>query len=705
MGTDQLHIALVGNPNAGKTTLFNALTGMNQKVGNFPGVTVDKKTGGFTLTNGNSAKIIDLPGIYSLSPKSTDERVTCDVLMNDSNAVRPDQIVLVLDASNLKRNLFLATQVIDLGLPVLVALNMQDVAEKSGITINTEKLEELLGVPVVAINARDKKGIKQFKERLTESKIGNIQFFHQAKSINHDFLNQLNEIIDQPTTPFSAFKQAVNKEKYPWLEGKNKALTALFEAHQLDPKKEEILEISERYRTIGPLLSQVQAVVHKNDGPLALTAKLDKVLTHPIWGYVIFMAVFFVIFQAVFTLASYPMDWIDMAMGWISGQAEALLPEGMVTDFVVNGVIAGIGGIVIFIPQIMILFGLIEILEDTGYMARVSFLNDRILRSVGMNGKSVVPLVSGFACAVPAIMATRSIENWKERLITIMVTPLMSCSARLPVYIFLVGFIVPDDYLFGFVSLQGLFMLGLYLLGLVLSGFVALVFNRLLKSSFLSSFILELPTYRLPRWKNVAMTMWSKGLTFVTEAGKIIMIISIVLWVLSSFGPPSKIDAVEQKFDALIAENPAQSDSLTLRKNSELLHHSFAGIMGKAIEPAIEPLGFDWRMGIAVITSFAAREVFVSTMSIIYSVEGDADNIAALQERLKNEVNPTTGEPLMSVPTAASLLIFFVIAMQCMSTLAITKRETNSWKWPMVQFLYLTAMAYLASFATYQLLT
>ena len=462
------------------------------------------------------------------------------------------------------------------------------------------------------------------------------------------------------------------------------------------------MEISERYRTIGPLLSQVQALVHEESGPLALTAKLDRLLTHPIGGYAIFFAVFFLLFQAVFTLATIPMDWIDAGMGSLAELTRGALPEGLFTDFLVEGVIAGIAGVVIFVPQIMILFGLIEILEETGYMARVSFLNDRLLRAVGMNGKSVVPLVSGFACAVPAIMSTRSIEDWKERLITIMVTPLMSCSARLPVYIFLVGFIVPDEYVLGIISLQGLFMLGLYLLGLVLSGLVAWVFNKVLKTTLSSSFILELPTYRSPKWRNVGITMYTKGLTFVTEAGKIILLISMVLWVLSTFGPSDEMQAVRDTYAERMEQNPAIADSLETRMHSELLSTSYAGQMGKLIEPAIRPLGYDWKMGIAIITSFAAREVFVGTMSILYSVEGGADNIAELQEQMKHEIHPVTGKALMSVPTASSLLIFFVIAMQCMSTLAITKRETNSWKWPAIQFTYLTVLAYLSSLITYQ---
>jgi len=678
-------------------------TGLNQKVGNFPGVTVDKKTGSYQHADGSTSLIIDLPGIYSLSPKSTDEQVSCEILMNQAHKHHPDAIVLVLDASNLKRNLFLATQVLDLGIPTLVALNMHDVAEQSGISIHTDKLEELLGVPVLAINAKHGKGLKEIQKQLLNGRIATRNFFDHKKTLAEPFTTKLEALVEGISS-FASFKLAVNKEKYSWTIPLHERIDGLFADHQLDAKQQDILEISERYRTIGPLLSQVQAVVHQSSGPLARTAKLDRWLTHPIWGYVIFLAVFFLIFQAVFTVATIPMDWIDAGMAWLGEQTANALPPGMFSDFVVDGIIAGIGGIVIFVPQIAILFGLIEVLEETGYMARVSFLNDRLLRAVGMNGKSVVPLVSGFACAVPAIMAARSIEDWKERLITIMVTPLMSCSARLPVYVFLVGFIVPDDFVLGIISLQGLFMLGLYLLGLVLSGLVAWVFSRVIQSGFGSSFILELPTYRAPRWSNVGVTMWNKGLTFVTEAGKIILLISIILWGLSSFGPAEERDRITQQYEQLLVEQPDNTDALTVEMNSELLRHSYAGLMGRMIEPAIQPLGFDWKMGIAIISSFAAREVFVGTMSIIYSVEGDADNIQELQEKMRGEINPTTGKPLMSVATASSLLIFFVIAMQCMSTLAITKRETNSWKWPIIQFSYLTGLAYMASLITYQVL-
>ncbi|KAB1064718.1 ferrous iron transport protein B [Salibacter halophilus] len=703
MSEGKKKIALVGNPNSGKTSLFNALTGMNQKVGNFPGVTVDKKVGGFKDSSGNGYRVIDLPGIYSLSPKSLDEEVACKVLFQPEAQEHPDGVIIVIDASNLKRNLFLATQVIDLGIPAIVALNMSDIAEKSGVSIDNKALEEKMGVPVLAINAKSKEGVSELKDRIDELQPGKVTFFRPSdkmKKLGNDLLKDILNVDHD----YRAFKLSVSINRYSWLSEKKDALNRAFSDLEINPKKEEILEISERYRKIGKILPFVMAEVEPDDGPKAITAKLDKYLTHPVYGFIIFVAVFFLLFQAVFSFAAYPMDMIDYAFGWLSGAVMDALPTNMFTDFLANGIVAGIGGIVIFVPQIMILFGLVTLLEDTGYMARVSFMNDRFLRSVGMNGRSVVPLVSGFACAIPAIMAARNIDNWKERMITIMVTPLMSCSARLPVYVFLVGFIVPEEYYFGFISLQGLFMLGLYLLGLLLGIGVAWVFNLVLQNKVQSSFILELPTYRAPRWGNVWTSMINKGYTFVTEAGKVILIISILLWGLSSFGPGDAMQKVDEKYDKMAQTEQHTPQRIETMRNTEKLENSYAGIMGRAIEPAIQPLGFDWRIGIAVVTSFAAREVFVGTMSILYSVEGEADNIQALKEKMKNSVNPRTGEAYMSIPTASSLLIFYVIAMQCMSTLAITKRETNSWKWPILQFSYLTALAYIASFITYQAL-
>ncbi|MEN9839040.1 MAG: hypothetical protein RL177_519 [Bacteroidota bacterium] len=603
MSDRRMRVALAGNPNSGKSSLFNALTGLKQKTGNFPGVTVDKHTGTAKLPDGRLVDLIDLPGLYSLKATSPDEFVATSILTDTAHADHPDVVVVVIDASNLKRNLYLATQILDLHIPAVLALNMRDTAEADGIRVDVGVLEELLGVPVAAIHAKEGHGLDVLLARIPEARV--------------------------PTESFSP-------------DG----------------------DIAERYRRIGRILPTVQAVVERKEGPLAFTRTFDRYATHPVWGYAMFLLTFFLIFQSVFTLAAYPMDAIEAGMGWIGGWISSVSPDSLWTSFLVDGVLAGITGVVIFVPQILILFACIAVLEESGYMARVSFLNDRLLRSVGMNGRSVVPLVSGFACAVPAIMATRTIENPKERLITLMVTPLMSCSARLPVYVYLVGYIVPETHLWGIISLQGLFFLGLYLLGVFLSAAVAWVFNKVLKDPTSGSFFLELPIYRGPRWRNVALGSWSKAMTFVTEAGKIILVISLILWGLGSFGPTGDLSHFE---------------------DGQKLEASFAGALGRFIEPVLEPIGLDWKTGIAVITSFAAREVFVGTMNILYGLDG---------MNLK---------PDYSAASASSLLIFYVIAMQCMSTLAIVKRETNGWKWPAVMFTYLTLLAYIASWITYRL--
>jgi ferrous iron transport protein B len=667
LSNSKLNIALVGNPNCGKTSLFNVLTGLNQKVGNFPGVTVDQKVGKLHLPNGTTASVIDLPGTYSLSPQSPDEQVVQDILLNPSHKNYPDVLVIVLDATNIKRNLFLATQVLELGIKSIVALNVIDLAEKEGIHIDDKDLATLLKCDVIKISAKKGLGIDELKTLLSKD--------ISVPSFNTNTLTAEQKQFIQDNAPENAL-----------------------EISQL-----KIQEISNRYKIVSDIFKQCVSYTHQSKTS-EFTNKVDRILTHKVWGVLIFLLVFFLIFQSVFSLASYPMDLIDSGVGEMNEWLKTKFPKSMLSSFLIDGVIAGLGGVLVFIPQIMILFGLINILEETGYMARVSFINDRILRSVGMNGRSVVPLVGGFACAVPSIMATRTIENLKERLITILITPMMSCSARLPVYVFLIAFIVPDEYVLGFISLQGLFMLGLYLLGIAVSVLVAFVLNKIIKNVMQSSFIMEMPNYRMPRWNNVIYTMFNKGQTFVTEAGKIIVMVSIVLWFLASFGPGDSFEKIEAKYQSeQFAVNYSQEE-LDLLEAQEKLQNSYAGHLGKVIEPVIRPLGFDWKIGIALISSFAAREVFVGSMSTIYSVGGGEDNIAGLQNKLMNEIDPKTGKPIMTMPIAFSLLIFYVFAMQCMSTLAIIKRETNSWKWPLIAFGYLTAIAYLGSFITYQLL-
>jgi len=698
-----VHIALVGNPNSGKSSLFNCLTGLNQRVGNFPGVTVDKKTGTTSLNDdGMVGNIIDLPGTYSLYPKRLDEWVSYRVLLNQDKDIKADVYIVVVDASNLKRNLLFCTQIIDLKKPVVLALTMVDLAKKKGIQIDLAELEIELGVPVVSVNPRKQKGIAQLKKAVeqTASNLYKVpaRDFIDNKALAPAPIEELKKLIPE-TSDYSAVHFLINHEQFDLPSTLQEKIEAIEEKHQFNHTKTQATEILERYGRIKRIM---QLAVTEPD-PLQqtiLTDKLDNVLLHRRWGYLILLGVLFLLFQCVFWLAQYPMEWIETGFSLLSGSLSTVLPEAWWSDLLINGVIAGLGGIIIFVPQIMILFGLITLLEDTGYMARISFLTDRLMRSVGLNGKSVMPLISGFACAVPAIMSARAIENRKERLLTILVTPLISCSARLPVYVILIGLVIPNTYFLGFLSLQGLVMMGLYVLGLVMALVVSYVAKWFINIKEKSFFILELPTYRAPRWNNVIQTMVSKAKIFVFEAGKVIMVISLILWGLSSFGPGNKMEAVEQSYQTAKAAGAdleqVESDYATAK-----LENSYAGLLGKSIEPVIEPLGFDWRIGISIITSFAAREVFVGTMATLYSV-GEDDEGMLLRDKMK-AARRSDGSILFTLATGLSLMVFYVFAMQCMSTLAITKRETRSWKWPIIQFVYMTGLAYLMSLLVYQL--
>lgn len=700
-----MNIALLGNPNSGKTSLFNALTGLNQKVGNFPGVTVEKKTGTIHLEINQSVNIIDLPGTYSLYPRREDEWVTYRVLMSQDPELIPDVIILVADASNMKRNLLFCSQVLDLKIPVVVALTMVDLARKKGISIDLPGLERELGVPVVAINPRKNKGVSSLLKTVE------LTIQQQYKVPNRDFINNaqlaptaiqsIKEIFPE-TSDYKAIHYLIHHESFPFTSDQQKEIEAIEKNNNFNPTKVQAEEILQRYNRIKMIMNQTVSEPDPLQKSL-FTEKLDNILLHRRWGYVILLAVLFTLFQSVFWIASYPMDWIESFFGWATEGLQNTLPEGWFSDLFINGLVAGLGGIVIFVPQIMILFGLITILEDTGYMARISFLTDRLMRQVGINGKSVMPMISGFACAVPAIMSARSIENKKERLLTILVTPLMSCSARLPIYTIMIGLVVPAKTIGGIFSLQGLVMMSLYLFGLVMALIVSWVLKWFINIKEKSFFILELPTYRSPRWGNIATTMVEKAKIFVLDAGKIILFISIVLWALSSYGPSDKMQAVAQKYERLKQEQGANLEELNKAEAGEKLSESYAGILGKTIEPVIRPLGYDWKIGIALITSFAAREVFVGTMATLYSV-GDADESSPLLRNKMKEAKFENGEKVYSLATAFSLLIFYALAMQCMSTLAIVKRETNSWKWPTFQFAYMTVLAYVLSFVAYQIL-
>lgn len=706
MASRQLHIALVGNPNSGKSSLFNALTGLHQKVGNFPGVTVDKKSGSTRISENIQATIVDLPGTYSLYPRREDEWVAYRVLMNHDAENRADLVVLVADASNLKRNLLFVSQIIDLKIPMVLALSMLDIARQKNITVDIAELERELGIPVVAINPRKNKGIPQLKKAIEQTADEKYKAptrdFIDNKALAPAAIAAVKNLVPG-LSDYKTIHYLINHESFPIEQPMQHRIESIEAEHKFNHTRVQADEILQRYHRIGAIMKQSVSEPSPMQKKL-FTEKLDNLLLHRRWGYLILFGVLFLLFQSVFWLAEYPMNWIEWSFASISNWFSNILPQGWLTDLFINGILAGLSGILVFIPQIMILFGLITVLEDTGYMARISFLSDKLMRKVGLNGKSVMPMISGFACAVPAIMSARNIENRKERLLTILITPLMSCSARLPVYTILISLVIPEKYFLGFLGQRGLVMMGLYLLGTVMALIVSYVAKWFINIKEKSYFILELPVYRSPRWKNVLVTMLSKARIFVVDAGKVIMVISLILWALSTYGPADKMSAVAQSYKEKIAQNPSQEQELTQQMNAELLQNSYAGILGKGIEPVIEPLGFDWKIGIALITSFAAREVFVGTMATIYSVEGgnEADE-STLREKMDAAQRPD-GTKVYTLATGVSLMIFYVLAMQCMSTLAIVRRETRSWKWPVIQFVYMTALAYIMSLVAFQLL-
>lgn len=698
-------IALVGNPNSGKTSLFNSLTGLNQRVGNFPGVTVEKKTGACRISDSLAANVLDLPGTYSLYPKSADELVTCEVLLDRNHKDRPDMIVAIADASNLRRNLLFCSQIMDLGIPVVIALTMNDIARQKGIEVDVEELERMMGVPVVKINPRRGKGMSQLKKAIADVRLAgtghHTREFIDIQQYTGQWLAEIMKLCNLETK-YAALHVTCSHTELSFLNAAQRIqIASLADEAGFHKAKVQAEEVMARYHKIGAVMDK--AVVEAS--PLKqsmMTDRLDKVLLHPLWGNLVLLAVLFIMFQSIFWLAEYPMTWVEELFAAASGWLAGLMPDNFFKDMLINGVLAGLGGIAIFIPQIMILFGFITLLEDTGYMARISFLSDRLMRSVGLNGRSVMPLISGMACAVPAVMAARTIQNRKERLITIMVTPLMSCSARLPVYTILIGLVIPNKSL-GIFNLQGLVLMGLYLLGFVMALLVSKVMSWLIKAKERSYFLMELPVYRAPRWKNVGTTMIEKAKIFVVDAGKVIMVISLLLWVLATFGPPSKMQAVTAKYETLQQQQAMPEDELQRMEATERLENSYAGIMGKAIEPTIRPLGYDWKIGIAIITSFAAREVFVGTMATLYSVGSD-ESSDTIREKMRAARRPD-GSPVYTLASGVSLLIFYVFAMQCMSTLAIVKRETRSWKYPALQFVYMLALAYIGAWLAFQALS
>ncbi len=702
MPISSVHIALVGNPNSGKTSLFNALTGLNQKVGNFPGVTVDKKTGHCPLDEKLDAVIIDLPGTYSLYPRRADEWVAYRVMMGADADVQPEVVLLVADASNLKRNLLFCSQVIDLKYPVVIALTMMDIAGKKDIEVDIEGIERELGVPVVAVNPRKNKGLVQLKKVLAQTArqkhIKPLQDFITNRELAPAAIDKVKGIYPS-LSDYAAIHYLINHESFPLPANQQAAIEQAEKDTAFNPTKTQAEEIMQRYTRIRQIMKK--NVVEPDPLQRKLfTEKLDNILLHRIWGYLTLLVVLFLLFQSVFWVAQYPMNAIDWSFSQLRAWMGGFLPTAWWSNLLVNGFLAGLNGILVFVPQIMILFGLITLLEDSGYMARISFLSDKLMRKVGLNGKSVMPMISGFACAVPAIMSARNIENKKERLLTILVTPLMSCSARLPVFTILIALVVPSKYYFGFLSLQGLVMMGLYLLGVVMALTVSYVLKFLIKIKEKSFFILELPVYRAPRWKNVGITMLEKARIFVVDAGRVILLISLLLWFLSSYGPSGRMDAAEKKYATARQQAATPEAKLAADKeyNSAKLQNSYAGIFGKSIEPVIKPLGYDWKIGIALITSFAAREVFVGTMATLYSVEENDDT--TLKQKMQTATRED-GTLVYTLPTTLSLMVFYVLAMQCMSTLAVVKRETRSWKWPAIQLVYMTGLAYFMSWVVF----
>lgn len=642
-----MRIALVGNPNTGKSSIFNMLTGLRQHVGNFPGITVDIKQGKFE-TETQLIELVDLPGTYSIYPRSEDERVVYRSLTEDGNAFYPDAILAVIDASNLERNLLLASQVYDLGLPTLFVLNMNDVAQRRGIKINTDVLRAAFPEA-------------QFVEANPRVGLGKTRI-----------LDALNSI------------------------GKRSATSAVSICEMDDIESQEKETIS-RYATIRKIVSKAEIRQETSQ----FKSKWDKILIHPVFGYLIFGAILLIIFQFIYAFANYPMDLIDRLFSSLSFWLSSVLPEGAFTDLITQGIVPGIGGVVIFIPQIALLFFFISILEETGYLARVVFIMDRLMRPLGLNGKSVVPMMSSVACAIPGVMAARTISDRKERLITILIAPLMSCSARIPVYTLLIALVIPKQTIFGFMNVQGLVLLGLYLLGTVMALLIAFVLKLLIKSNEKGFLLLELPEYKAPRWGNIGLVVWEKVRIFVWDAGKIILAISIILWAMANYGPSDRISSARMAAIAQAEKNALNEQETEKLISSVEMENSYIGIMGKSIEPVIKPLGYDWKIGIALITSFAAREVFVGSMATIYAVEDDGGEQIGLTEKLKRETD-RNGDKVYTLATGVSLMVFYAFAMMCMATLAVVKRETKSWKWPLIQVGYMGVLAYLGAFIAYQ---
>ncbi len=695
----QIKVSLIGNPNTGKTSVFNALTGLNQKVGNYPGITVEKKEGICKLPRGVKAHILDLPGTYSLNASSLDENVVIELLLNKNDKDFPDVALVISDVENLKRNLLLFTQIKDLEIPTILVINMADRMSYKGISLDIEYLEKQLETKIALVSTRKNLGIEELKELILNYKDLSIKPCLNASEIDSDYFDNLGKAFPNQSLYklWLVITQDVNFGK---TERNSIDPVANFKTKsKSDLKRLQQQETIKRYQFINDTLKKGQTIDLASAKDLRI--KLDRILTHKIFGYLIFFVILLTIFQAIYDWSSVPMDFIDGVFASLSEWTKNILPSGAFTNLLSEGIIPGLGGIVIFIPQIAFLFLFISVLEESGYMSRVVFLMDRIMRRFGLSGKSVVPLISGTACAIPAIMATRNIESWKERLITILVTPFMTCSARLPVYLIIISLVIPEGRFIG-LGYQALTLMLLYFVGFATAILSAYILNKVLKIKSKTFFVVEMPNYKLPLLKNVVLTVVEKTKSFVFGAGKIILAISILLWFLASYGPGKEFNDAESIVKSEYAHQNLPQDELQQKIASQKLEHSFIGITGRTIEPLISPLGYDWKIGIAILSSFAAREVFVGTLATIYSVGNDKEE--TIKNRMAGEVNPILGGPLFNFASGISLLLFYAFAMQCMSTLAIVKRETNTWKWPILQLTIMSTFAYIIALVAFQVL-
>ncbi|WP_019671210.1 ferrous iron transport protein B [Eudoraea adriatica] len=736
-----INVALIGNPNTGKTSVFNQLTGLKQKVGNYPGITVEKKEGICKLPRGVKAHILDLPGTYSLNTTSLDESVVVELLLNKNDKDFPDVAVVISDVENLKRNLFVFTQIKDLKIPTILVINMSDRMPKKGITLDISLLEEKLNTKIALVSTRKGTGIERIRELIADYKNLSVRPNVDTTVIAPEYFERLRQTFPNEDL-YKLWLVITQDVNFMPIEKKEVKDTSSFATKtKAELKRLQQKETILRYQFINGVLKETYKV--DRNAAKGFRATVDKVLTHKVFGYLIFLVILLTIFQAIYDWSSYPMDFIDEQFAAASNWIKATLPPGVFTNLIAEGILAGIGGIVIFIPQIAFLFLFIALLEESGYMSRVVFLMDRIMRPFGLSGKSVVPLISGTACAIPAVMATRNIENWKERLITILVTPFVTCSARLPVYLIIIALVIPEGRIIG-LSYQALTLTLLYLIGFGAAIGSAMILNKVLKIKSRSFFMVEMPSYKFPLLKNVAYTVVEKTKSFVYGAGKIILAISIVLWFLGSNGYSSNFKNADKiiserietegltgynttsiknelnEYETYLKDSLDQLNTATLKdslKQRELtlfekarkqeiagfkLENSYIGYLGKAIEPAVAPLGYDWKIGIAVLTSFAAREVFVGTLATIYSVGNDEED--TIKHRMASEINPVSKKPLFNLASGISLLLFYAFAMQCMSTLAIVKRETNSWRWPMAQLVIMSVFAYIVALIAYQVL-